>query len=151
MNNHRPSERIATMVALVLVTIFSTVQFSQAQKAPSIKVSDLKGSWTATLTGVNGCGTAALLINFTLDATGNGTQTTTVNHQAPTPCGDSTTSGLPVQIQAFNPNGSGFIAFGCGTGCGYGFYIQVSRDKQEFNLAPQSVVGNFLGGVAIRQ
>jgi hypothetical protein len=154
MKKHRPAKGIATLVALVLVTMSSAVRFVQAQDGtrsnikPEITVSQLKGTWTATLTGVNGCGTATLLITFNLDAIGNGTQTTTVNHTAG--CGDSTTHGLSVQIQSFNPNGSGFIAFGCGPGCGYGFYMQVSGNRQVFNMAPQLVPGNYLGGVAIR-
>jgi hypothetical protein len=155
MKNRRPVKRIATLVALMLVTIFTTVQFSQAQEeaqaklSPSkITVSQLQGTWTATLSGVNGCGTATLLITFTLDASGNGTQTSTHNHTAG--CGDSSTSGLPVQIQSFNSNGSGFIAIGCGTGCGYGFYMQVTGNKQIINLGAQSVPGNYLAGVAVR-
>jgi hypothetical protein len=158
MNNRRTAKRIATLVALVLVTVFSAVQYSQAQaeedgarsnRAAPITVSQLQGTWTATLGGVNGCGTATLLITFTLDATGNGKQTSTQNHTAG--CGNSKTSGLPVQIQSFHSNGSGFIAFGCGAGCGYGFYMQVSGNKQIFNMAPQSVPGNYLAGVAIRR
>jgi hypothetical protein len=55
------------------------------------------------------------------------------------------------QIQQLSSNGSGFIAFGCGSGCGFGFSIQVAADKQSFNMEPQNVAGNILAGVAIRR
>ena len=154
MNTRRPAIRIMTLLTLVLVTISLATQLSQAQdgarsSAPApIVVSQLQGTWTATLSGVNGCGTATLLITFTLDAKGNGLQTSAQNHTAG--CGDSTTTGLPVQVQSLNSHGSGFIAIGCGTGCGFGFNLQVAPNRQMFNLGAQSVPGNYLAGVAVR-
>ena len=112
-------------------------------------VSQLKGTWFATFSGVTGCGVSTLMTTFTLDATGNGTQLSSVGHTAA--CGDTEQTGQSVQIQAFHADGSGFIAFGCGPGCGFGFTMQVAPNKQVFNMGPQSVPGNYLAGVAVRR
>ena len=150
MTHGRPM--IANFVAFTLVLALSAVRVATAQDLatpPVNTIAQLKGSWTATLSGVTGCGTTTMLINFTLDATGNGSQTSTVGHSVG--CGDTTTSGQFVQVQSFNPDGSGFIAFGCGTGCGFGFHLLVAKNKQLFNLGAQSVPGNYLAGLAIRK
>jgi hypothetical protein len=149
MTHNRRNITIASFVAAVFVLTLLAVQFGAAQEQvqTSPVVSPLKGIWTATLSGLTGCGDTTLTTTFKLDATGNGTQTSAVEHTAG--CGDI--DQWTAQVQSLNPDGSGFIAFGCGTGCGFGFYIQVSADKQTFNLGPQSVTGNFLAGVAIRK
>ena len=143
-------------VKFAVVTLFVAllaVGFGVAQTAPDaptpITIAQLKGTWTAALSGVTGCGVSTLTVTFTLDSTGNGTQLNTIGHTAA--CGDSVTSGQPVQIQSFNPDGSGFIAFGCGAGCGFGFNMQVNKAKQVFNLGPQSVPGNYLAGTAVKK
>jgi hypothetical protein len=107
------------------------------------------GTWTATLSGYTGCGETTLTTTFTLNRTGNGTQTSAVEHTLG--CGDIDQTGQVAQIQVLNADGSGFIAFGCGAGCGFGFNIQVARNKQVFNLGPQLVTGNFLAGVAVHK
>jgi hypothetical protein len=150
MTHGRPM--IANFVAFTLVLALSAVRVATAQDLatpPANTIAQLKGSWTATLSGVTGCGTTTMLINFTLDATGNGLQASTVGHSVG--CGDTTTSGQFVQVQSFNPDGSGFIAFGCGTGCGFGFHLLVAKNKQLFNLGAQSVPANYLAGLAIRK
>jgi hypothetical protein len=89
------------------------------------------------------------MTTFTLDATGNGTQTAAVEHTVG--CGDIDQSGQAVNIHPLNPDGSGFIGFGCGPGCGFVFSIQVAKNQQVFNMGPELVSGNFLAGVAIRK
>lgn len=116
---------------------------------PPLTLAEMKGSWTAALSGVTGCGVSTLSIEFTLDAQGKGTQTDSTEHTAA--CGDLNNTGLYVELQALNPNGSGFIAFGCGVGCGFGFTIQVARSRELFNMAPEPVPGNYLAGVAVRK
>jgi len=145
----------AVMAALAIAVILCTASmFSAAEDGASVRpafnLGQLKGTWTASLSGVTGCGVTTLQTTFTLDATGNGTQTSATQHTVG--CGDIDLSGQFVQIQQFNPDGSGFIALGCGSGCGFGFYIQVVKaGPQAFNLAPQAVPGNFLSGVALRK
>jgi len=119
------------------------------EKATAVTVSDLQGDWTATFSGLTGCGVSTLLIHFHLDATGNGTQSLTAGHSVG--CGDNSYTGFIVQVQALNPDGRGFIAFECGVNCGFGFEFQVSRNKQLFNMSAQPVGGNYLAGVAVRK
>lgn len=152
MITNRPTVKIANFVLAMLVLTFAAVQFSAAQdqaKAPVATIAQMKGTWTVTLSGYSGCGETTLISTFTLDATGNGTQSAGTEHTVG--CGDMNLAGQIAQIQTFNADGSGFIAFGCGTGCGFGFYIQVEKNKQVFNLAPQLVGGNFLAGVAVHK
>jgi hypothetical protein len=116
---------------------------------PQLTVSDMRGAWTAALSGVTGCGTATEHYEFTLDASGSGTQSLNSSHTVG--CGDFDQPGLYVDLQVLNPDGSGFIAFGCGPGCGFGFFIQVSRNREMFSMSPEEVGGNYLAGVAIRK
>jgi hypothetical protein len=90
--------------------MFTATRSSSAPLAPPITVGQLAGTWFATLSGVTGCGTTTLAATFTLDSTGNGTQTSSLQHTAA--CRDIDLSGQTVQVQALNANGSGFIAFG---------------------------------------
>jgi len=148
--NYLRAKQAGRFTMLVLLLGLATVPFSAAQKAVTpLTIAQLKGTWTATLSGVTGCGVSTLTTTFTLDNTGNGTQIAAVEHTVG--CGDIDQSGQIVQIQSFHGDGSGFIAFGCGTGCGFGFNMQVAKAKQSFNLGPQSVGGNYLAGVAIKK
>ncbi|MCU1301108.1 MAG: hypothetical protein JWQ87_1392 [Candidatus Sulfotelmatobacter sp.] len=154
MNRRSYATRIVASVAMVLVLALSALQLNQAQAQasaaqPSVTIAQLAGTWYATLSGVTGCGTTTLAITFKLDATGNGTQSSSTEHTAA--CGDINLAGQSAQVQTLNPNGSGFIAFGCGSGCGFGFNFQLSRNLQMFDLSPESVSGNYLAGVAVRR
>jgi hypothetical protein len=146
---YQVSKHFRTFGAVVAL-VLATVPFSAAQKPAGITVSQLAGTWVATFSGLTGCGDTTLTATFTLDSTGNGTQTSSTEHTAG--CGDINLAGQTVQIQSLNSVGSGFIAFACGTGCGFGFNMQVLRPSLTgFNMGPQSVSGNFLAGVAFRQ
>jgi hypothetical protein len=147
-------KRVAMVGAALLVVAFAAVTIGAAQEPtkakPAFSISQMKGTWTAALSGVTGCGTTTLETTFTLDATGNGTQISATQHTVG--CGDIDLSGQTAQIQQFNSDGSGFIALGCGTGCGFGFDIQVVKaGPQAFTMAPQTVPGNYLAGVALRK
>src|SRR3982074_1455789 len=126
MSKKRRTTQIATFVAAVLMLALSAAQFSAAQEGSKVLsiVSQLKGTWTIALSGVTGCGTTTLQSTFTLDANGNGTQSSATEHTAA--CGDIDLSGQSAQIQQFNADGTGFLALGCGSGCGFGFNIQAS-------------------------
>jgi hypothetical protein len=146
--------RLSALLALTLALVLLPVRFTVAQgdgrfQPGEHNIRELRGTWFATLSGVTGCGVSTLVTTFTLDASGNGTQVSSIEHTAA--CGDIDQSGLLAQVQAFHTDGSGFIAFGCGQGCGFGFTIQVSRNRDVFNLGPQSVPGNYLAGVAVRK
>lgn len=114
----------------------------------ALTLSQMKGSWTAALSGYTGCGHATEYYEFTLDEFGMGTQSLRSGHAT---CGNAKTSGGWVQLQTFNPDGSGFIGFECGDSCGFWFFIQVSRNREMFIMSAEHVPGNYLSGVAIRK
>jgi len=116
---------------------------------PGLTLSQMKGSWTASLSGFHGCGEATEYWEFTLNEFGQGTQSLHSSHTRG--CGDGTASGLWVELQTLNPDGSGFIGFECGPSCGFWFTIQVSRNREMFNMAAEHVGGNYLAGVAVRR
>jgi hypothetical protein len=149
MNFHRPIHirTFAAVLALVLVTVpFGT---AQSPAVAPVTVAQMAGTWYATFSGLTGCGTTTLVTTFTLDSTGNGTQTSATQHTAG--CGDIDLSGQTAQLQSLNSSGSGFLALGCGSGCGFGFTIQVPKaGPVAFNLGAQPVPGNYLAGVAFR-
>jgi hypothetical protein len=154
MKNIRGSKAILAATGVLALAVF-TLQFGVAQdevKAPilpTVSISQMQGTWVATLSGVTGCGTTTLQATFTLDATGKGTQTSATEHTAG--CGDIIQTGQSAQIQSLGANGKGFIALGCGSGCGFGFNIQVNRDHNSFNMGAQAVPGNYLAGIAVRR
>jgi hypothetical protein len=154
MKHHHATRQTVNFLAVLLLFLCSALPFSAARenaKSPAapITIDLLAGTWTATLSGVTGCGVSTLVTTFKLDTTGNGTQSSSLLHTAG--CGDQNLSGLSVQIQSFNGHGTGFIAFGCGSGCGFGFNMQVNSGKQVFNLGAQPVSGNYLAGTAVRR
>jgi len=117
--------------------------------AGPVTLKQMQGSWVAALSGVTGCGVSTLAMEFTLDAQGKGTQLSSAEHTAG--CGELDHAGDYVDLQVLNPDGSGFIAFGCGVGCGFGFTFQLSHSKEVFNMAPEPVPGNYLAGLAVRR
>jgi hypothetical protein len=153
MTNNRPIKQIASFVIAMLILMCVVAQFSaaldKAKPQPPLVIGNLKGTWTVTLSGLTGCGASTLQTTFTLDGHGNGLQSAAIEHTAG--CGDIDLTGQVAQVQTFQSDGSGFFALGCGSGCGFGFNIQVAKSKLVFNLGPQLVGGNFLAGVAIKK
>jgi hypothetical protein len=116
---------------------------------PVLTMSQMKGSWTAALSGFAGCGQTTEYWEFTLDEFGRGTQSVHSSHT--NGCGDNTASGYWVILDSLNPDGTGFIGFECGDSCGFWFTIQVSRNREMFNMSAEHVGGNYLAGVAVRR
>jgi hypothetical protein len=114
-----------------------------------VAISDLTGSWQATLYGKGGCGIGSDVVTFTLNTGGVANNATTTSHT--TGCGDGTSTGNTFTVQSLNSDGSGTANLTCGTGCGFNFNIQVSPDRSTFNLVDVSSAnpGNFLAGTAI--
>ena len=114
MTNYRRIRQIATFASALLTLTLAMAQFSVSQEKllPPITKAQLAGTWTATLSGYTGCGETTLTTTFTLNRTGNGTQTSAVEHTLG--CGDIDQTGQVAQLQVLNADGSGFIAFGCG-------------------------------------
>jgi len=117
----------------------------------------LAGTWQATLLGNTGCGLSSALVTFTLNSSGQATDAANTGHfmnggNAGCPDG-ATSTGNSFTISSLNADGSGTATLSCGSGCGWAFQIQVSRDSTEFNLVdvdPQNP-NNLLQGVAILQ
>ena len=134
--------KIAGAFALLLVATitFVTSSFSaqDAKAAPAITIPQLAGPWQATLIGNTGCGLVSMLVNFTLDSSGTATDATFTTHlSGPNKGGriDGTvTTGQIFTINSLNSNGSGTAGLSCGTGCGWEFQIQVSKNHQVANL-----------------
>ena len=145
MNAHGRSTRIAVQALFLLVIVGSLVGVSAA--APPILISQLAGPWQIAVSGNTGCGVSALLYNGTLNTSGQSTGTLTGSSAG---CGGSTTTQT-FNILTLNGNGSGTAGLTCGSGCGWKFNIQVSRNKQVINLVDVSDGGaNVLSGTAVK-
>jgi hypothetical protein len=151
MNTPRKSMRRAMMAAILLVSLASLVTPGAAQEVkarPEITVSQLAGPWQIGIVGNTGCGESSMMFTGTLSASGVATGTLTGNSYA---CGPSTTTQT-FTILSLSSNGSGTAGLTCGSGCGWTFYIQVSPNKQVFNLVDVvDVNGNNLAGTAVKQ
>ena len=112
-----------------------------------ITPSDLHGNWTATFTGITGCGPTAMQFVMKLGAAGTGTGTLTMHGQ----CGNSVVPDLAFRVLTLDTNGAGTANLACGPGCGWNLRIQVSPDRQIMNLIDVDPLnpGNYIAGVAV--
>jgi hypothetical protein len=53
-------------------------------------------------------------------------------------------------IVSLNSNGSGIAGLSCGSDCGWTFNIQVSPNKQVFNMVDVTDPGNYPAGSAVQ-
>ena len=115
----------------------------------NIGISDLTGSWQATLYGTTGCGVGTMVLSFTLNSAGVSTGLNETYHTVG--CGDGSVTTDSFTILSLNPDGRGTANLTCGAGCGWTFDIQVSPDRSSFNLVDVYSLntGNFQAGVAI--
>jgi hypothetical protein len=114
----------------------------------AMQLSELAGSWSAVLSGFNGCGNAAIQFVGSMGSAGVGTGTLT-QHAG---CGNSVVNGVSFNILSLNGSGTGTANLSCGVGCGYNLRIQVSADRRVMSIVDVDAAnpGNYLGGVAIR-
>ncbi len=128
--------------------IVDVVGYFAAPSTAAMTLAQLAGNWTATLSGANGCGSAALHFVGTMGTTGLGTGTLT-QHAG---CGDTVINNVGFNILTLNGNGTGTANLSCGAGCGYNLRIQVAPDRSVANLVDVDPVnpGSYLAGVAIR-
>jgi hypothetical protein len=152
LKHHPQPARLVLLVALTLVTLASVVNPAAAADGKAVPaartLAGLQGPWLMTLTGDDGCGIATKVVTFTLNAAGSGLATI---QQHTSVCGDGSGSNLPFQIQSLNADGSGTANLSCGTGCGWNFIIQVSKNSQVFNLVDVVDSKNYQEGTAIHQ
>jgi len=116
-----------------------------------ISKTNLAGPWQLAIDSQTGCGTSAMLVSFTLNATGVANNITTTSHTSG--CGDGTVTGNTFTIQTLNADGSGTANLTCGPACGWNLNIQVSPDRSTFNVVDVSSAnpGNFMIGKAIHK
>jgi hypothetical protein len=133
---------VAGALALLLattITFATPAAFAEdAKAAPAVTIAQLAGSWQATLAGNTGCGEVSMLVTFTLDSSGSATDATITTHlSGPNTAGciDGTVlTGQTFTVNSLNSNGSGTAGLSCGSGCGWNFQIQVSKNHQVANL-----------------
>jgi hypothetical protein len=149
MNTNRNTMRGTALALLLLAMVASFVTVGAAQKIkPAITVAQLQGPWQLALIGNTGCGVNSMLFTGTINSSGVATGTWT---SASTGCGTSS-STQTFTINTLNSDGSGTANLTCGDGCGWEFNIQVSGNKQIFNLVDVSNGNdNVLAGTAIKQ
>jgi hypothetical protein len=149
INHHRQPVRLAVFATLLLVVVASLATFGAAAdgktKAP-ISVAQLAGPWQISLVGNTGCGISTLLFTGTFNSGGVASGTLTGNSG----CGPSSGTQT-LTITSLNSNGSGTAGLSCGSDCGWTFNIQVSPNKQVFNLVDVTDPGNYLAGSAVKQ
>lgn len=146
MNTLRKS-KLFLVLALLVVTVGSLAGVSVAAERPAITIAQLSGPWQIALVGNTGCGVTSLQFNGTLNTSGTSTGTLTDSSG----CG-LTSSTATFSIITLNTNGSGTAGLTCGTGCGWTFNIQVTINKQMFNLVDVVNSGsNVLAGTAVKQ
>lgn len=139
--------KTGTLPVLVLVLVIAmSVGASAATNA--ITVAQLAGPWQVAVSGNTGCGVTSILYNGKLDNTGKSTGTMTFSSAG---CGVST-STQTFNILSMSGSGSGTVGLTCGSGCGFIFTFQASKNKQVINLVDVSDGGtNVLAGTAVKQ
>jgi hypothetical protein len=116
------------------------------RQAGSTAISQLAGSWQATLVIDGGCGFGTKLVNFKLDSSGVGTAT--AKYHTPG-CGNNQQTGK-IALASLDPDGSGTaeLIFGASV---FSFNIQVSPNHQVINMVDIADPNNYDEGSAIRQ
>jgi hypothetical protein len=93
--------------------------------------------------GVPGIWPTSSHASWTLDATGAGTATITTHNG----CGnDFIDTPVPISVLSLNADGSGTIEIS-----GSQFSVQVSPDREVFNVVQLTAAGRFFAGVGIRR
>jgi hypothetical protein len=114
---------------------------------PAITLSQLAGSWQATLVIDGGCGLGTKLVRFSLSSSGSGGATAFYH----TPdCGNNEESGR-MTITSLSANGTGTAQLNFGGAAVFNFYIQVSPNGQVLNMVDITDSNNYEEGSAIRQ
>jgi hypothetical protein len=143
---------LARLASLVVLSITALAAQGQTVERQPLAVSQLAGSWTATLVGNTGCAFTSMLVTFTLDSAGTGTATITANSSSANPgCGPGVNNGQTFAINTLNADGSGTANLTCGPDCGWEFNIQLAPHREIFNLVDVVNDGNYLAGTAVRQ
>lgn len=133
--------------ALAIAIATAAVPMRSMAGVGQVTYADLYGNWSATLSGVTGCGPSAMQVAINLNNAGTGTATLTTHGQ----CGDSVLAGQTFKVLTLGTNGAGTANLSCGPGCGWNLRLQVAPDRQVMNLIDVDPVnpGNYIAGVAV--
>lgn len=136
--------------ALAIATFLVPAHAAPEIEPHAVSISQMAGTWRMTFSGFTGCGLVSMLMDVTLAADGTSTNGTLTQHGQ---CGDVVLTGQAFRIETLASNGAGTAAMGCGEGCGWNLTIQVSRNRQMFNIVDVAPVnpGNYISGTAVRQ
>ncbi len=149
MTFHRPFARRAA-ATLALACAAASLSTPSLAFVGKITNPDLYGGWTATLSGMTGCGPTAMHVVIDMNSSGVGAATLTMHGQ----CGDSVVTGQTFRILTLDSGtGAGTANLTCGTGCGWNLRIQVAPDRQVMNLVDVDPInpGNYIAGVAVHR
>ena len=141
--------RTFAAAALSAASVFA-VGAVQAAEPASFSVAQMAGSWRMAFSGFTGCGNTSMLMDVTLAQDGRSVNGVLTQHGS---CGDSVLAGQAFRIESLSSDGSGTAAMGCGDSCGWNLIIQVSRDRQTFNMVDVDPInpGNYISGVAVKR
>jgi hypothetical protein len=117
------------------------------QVEEAMTIAQLAGPWQISLAGNTGCGASSLDFTGSLNTSGVAAGALTGSSTGCT----SSTSPQTLTITSLGMNGSGTANLSCGSGCGWDFEIQVSPDRQRFNLVDTTNFANGLAGTAVSQ
>lgn len=132
------------MTLLSIPTLLVAAGAAADEKAqPTITIAQLAGPWEIALVGNRRFGATCLLFTGTLNSNGHANGTLTMGNG----CDVDVQSAETFDVKTLNHNCSGTAGLSCGSGCGWNFYIQVSPQRQVFNLADVTdPVANYLAG-----
>jgi hypothetical protein len=142
-----PNAQTFSLVDVADVHVNVLAGTAVAQQPLGITMEQLAGTWQIALVGNTGCGASSLQFTGTLNTGGTGTGLLTGSSTG-CPSGSSFQTFTITSLSS-SGNGSGTANLSCGSGCGWDFDIQVSPDKQTFNLVDVVNGGNGLAGTAV--
>jgi hypothetical protein len=145
--------RLALLAALTLVTLVafsmpSAAADSKGTIKPEITVANLAGSWQVAINTNAGCGAGVHLLVFTLNSQGSATDVNDTYNT--TECGQGSIPDQTFTITSLNSDGTGTATYS-NAGDTLTLSIQVSGNKQVFNLADTANSGQYWAGTAIKQ
>jgi Tfp pilus assembly protein PilX len=149
MSFRRQSGRLASLVALMLVTLLSVAIPAAAQSGPkAVTLANLAGSWKTTIVGQGSCGIGAEVLVFTLNSTGSATDVAYTAHTVE--CGNQQFTDQLFTITSLSSDGSGTAEVNI-NGAVRNFTVQVSPNHQVFSLVDVTDVGHYQAGTGILQ
>jgi hypothetical protein len=135
-------------VALLAVAAIAAPLASAADKNALVTIAQLAGSWKAAINTTADCGTGLHVLVFTLNEKGSATDVADTFNT--TECGRGEHTDQTFTITSLSSDGSGTATYS-NAGLPLTLTIQVSPNKDVFNLADTTDAGQYWGGTAVKQ